>query len=76
MDMKGHILAAMREIFERWDGLLSGLDESRLPTPETPDGWSIKDILAHLMAWQQRSIARLEGALADREEKLLAWLET
>jgi hypothetical protein len=33
MNMKEHILAALREQFERWEELLAGLSESRSPLP-------------------------------------------
>jgi hypothetical protein len=73
MNMKDHILAALQEQYQAWETILAGLDESRLTTPLEPGGWSPKDIMAHLMAWQQRSIARLEAAHADREPQFPAW---
>jgi hypothetical protein len=36
--------------------------------------WSIKDIVAHLWAWQQISIARVEGGLNDREPGFPKWI--
>lgn len=74
MNMKDHILAAMREQFERWEELLGSMDEARLTTPLSPSEWSIKDNLAHLMAWQQRSTARMEAAHAEQEPQFPRWL--
>ncbi len=73
MNMKDHILAALREQLEAWEDLLSSLDETRLNTPLESSGWSPKDEIAYLMAWQQRSIARLEAAHTGREPQFPTW---
>ena len=73
MNMKEHILAAMREQLDQWEGLLAGLEEKRITAGELADGLSVKDLVAHLMAWQQRSIARIEAALEEREPVYPRW---
>ncbi len=73
MDMKGHILTALREQFDLWEELLAGLSEEQILTPHLPSPWSSKDNLTHLWAWQQRSIARLEAALSNREPVFPSW---
>lgn len=73
MNMKDHILAALQECYQAWEKMLSGQDETHLTTPFEPGGWSVKDEVAHLMAWQQRSIARLEAAHNDREPQFPTW---
>ena len=57
MDMKEHILAALREEFEGWQVLLAGLSEEQITAPRQGEDWSLKDDMMHLWAWQQRSIA-------------------
>ncbi|HEX7974864.1 MAG TPA: ClbS/DfsB family four-helix bundle protein, partial [Anaerolineales bacterium] len=42
---------------------------------QLPSEWSIKDVMAHLMTWQQRSIARLEAALYHRVPEFPRWPE-
>jgi hypothetical protein len=74
MNMKEHILAALREQIDRWEALLASFEEEQLTAPFSPSDWSMKDHLAHLMAWQQRSIARMEAALSDREPEYPVWL--
>jgi len=74
MDMKSHILAALREQFHRWEDLLANLNEDQITTPHPATNWSIKDEIAHLLAWRLRSIARMEAALADREPVFPQWL--
>ena len=72
--MKQHILAALAEELAQWEALLAGLTEAQSNAPLLPSEWSPKDVLAHLMAWQQRSIARVEAALQDRDPELPEWL--
>ena len=73
MNMKQHILAALREQFNRWEELLASLSEEQITAPQLPGNWSIKDVMAHVWAWQQRSIARVEAALLDREPAFPKW---
>ncbi len=74
MNMKEHILAALNSQFQRWDALLTHLDEEQLAATQDDGDWSIKDVVAHLWAWRQRSIARLEAAVYDHEPEFPAWL--
>ncbi len=73
MNMQEHILAALKEQFTRWDGLLAGMSDAQHSAPHLPSDWSTKDELAHLWAWQQRSIARLETAHTLRPPAYPAW---
>jgi hypothetical protein len=75
MNMKEHILAALREQFKRWDELLGGMSEKQITAPHLPSDWSTKDEVSHLWAWQQRSIARLAAATLDREPDYPKWPE-
>ena len=74
MYMKTHILAALREEFDHWERVLSGLSEAEIAGQSKPDALSLKDEIAHLMAWQQRSIARMEAGLNNEEPKMPNWL--
>lgn len=67
MKMKEHILAALMEQFASWEELLASLSEEQITAPLFDFGWSIKDVMAHLWAWQQISIARMEAGELDRE---------
>lgn len=73
MNMKAHILAALREQFNRWEELVASLSEAQITAPQLADNWSIKDVFAHLLAWQQRSNARMEAALNHREPEFPRW---
>ena len=74
MIMRERILAALHEQFARWDAMLAGLNAEQTAALEQPGGWSLKAVVVHLWAWQQRSIARLEAARAEREPVFPAWL--
>jgi hypothetical protein len=74
MSMKDHILAALREQFERWEKLLASLNEEQIAAPRFDLGWSIKDVMAHLWAWQPISIGRMEGGLNERKPDFPKWI--
>lgn len=73
MFLKQHILAALREEFDQWQQLLDHLEEGQTTTPLLPSPWSIKDVLAHLMAWQKRSTARMQAAALGTEPDFHLW---
>ena len=74
MHMKAHILSALREQFTRWEVLLAHLSEQQLTAPQVDDDWSIKDVIAHLWAWQQISIARIDAAVRNQEPEFPTWV--
>jgi len=74
MNDKTQIITMLREEFSRWEELLAGMSKTQITTPLTPSKWSIKDVVAHLRAWQQVSIARLEAARLNKEPVLPNWL--
>jgi hypothetical protein len=74
MNMKEHILAALREQFNNWEELLGSLSEEQITAPHFDFDWSIKDVIAHLWAWQQISIARMESGVLDREPEFPKWI--
>ncbi len=73
MNNKQQILTALREEFKRWEDRLSGMNEAQITAPQLASHWSVKDVIAHLWLWQQRSIARLEAALHNREPEFPTW---
>jgi hypothetical protein len=75
MKDKEELLANLRAVFGDWEDLLAHKSESEINAESRADGWSIKDVIAHLMAWQQISIARLRAAELGAEPEYPAWLE-
>jgi hypothetical protein len=49
------------------------MSEEQITAPQLPSNLSIKDVIAHLWAWQQRSIARLEAAFHDKDPEFPRW---
>lgn len=74
MNMKEHILTALREQFNRWEERLASLSEEQITAPHFDSNWSIQDVIAHLWAWQQISIARMEAAVRDRDPEFPQWV--
>jgi hypothetical protein len=50
---KGELLSAIRDERRRLDELIAPLDDDDLTTTGVIDGQSIKDLLAHITAWEQ-----------------------
>jgi hypothetical protein len=75
MDDSKQMLVMLHEEFNRWEDLLARLNEDQIIAPLLPSNWSIKDVIAHLMAWQAISIVRLEAARFGREPILPSWLD-
>ena len=74
MYMKTHMLAALREEFDHWEKVLAGLSENQIHAVPAPGELPLKDELAHLCAWQQRSIARLQAGQTNTEPQMPTWL--
>ncbi len=73
MNLKEHVLAALEEQINLWEELITNMNDEQASVVLIPSYWSIKDNIAHLMAWQQRSTARLEAASFDREPVFPGW---
>ncbi len=74
MTLQQHILAALQEQMEEWDEYLSALTPEQIQTPIKESDWTVKDVVAHLAAWQELSNARLEAALSGREPLPPDWM--
>jgi len=74
MPNKTEMLTLLLEELNRWEELLSRLDEKQVTAPLLPSQWSIKDVVAHLRAWQQLSFARVRAAQDNTEPVLPDWV--
>lgn len=59
---KATLLDKIRTRQAEFEALLATLNASQLTTPGVNGDWSIKDILAHLVSWQKRTLAYLDAA--------------
>ncbi|MCA1727828.1 MAG: ClbS/DfsB family four-helix bundle protein [Actinobacteria bacterium] len=60
-----------RRVDEGWADLeaaFEGLDEDALTTPRDPGGWTIRDHLAHIAAWERIVTYRLRGRADEVHE--------
>jgi hypothetical protein len=69
------LLANLRTIFRRWEDRLAVIGEEEATARRLEGEWAIRDVVLHLRAWQQVSVARLQAALLDAEPYWPAWLE-
>lgn len=70
---KPALIARTRRERGRLDDAIGALPPARLTEPAFNDGWSVKDALAHVTAWEQRCLGWIEASLrgedpADRRE--------
>ncbi|HXK32630.1 MAG TPA: maleylpyruvate isomerase N-terminal domain-containing protein, partial [Dehalococcoidia bacterium] len=70
---KRALIALTRRERGRLDDAVGALAVSRLTEPAFNDGWSVKDALAHVAAWEQRCLGWIKSSLrgerpADRRE--------
>ena len=74
MSEKTQLLNMLKDEFSRWEELLARLSEEQITAPLPSSDLSIKDGIAHLRAWQQVSIARLDAALQNKDPEFPGWL--
>jgi hypothetical protein len=73
MASKDQMLSRLQQEFERWDSMLAGMSEAEITETLRASGWSIKDVIAHLWAWQQLSIARMQAAVKGGAPDFHLW---
>jgi hypothetical protein len=73
MNDKAQLIQMLTEEFDRWEKLLTSLSTQQITAPDRIANMSIKDIIAHLTAWQQITAARLEAAKQYREPEFPDW---
>jgi len=69
------VLDSLRQELELWERHLAPVSDEDAAAPRLPNGWSVKDLMAHLAAWQQVTIARLEAARNGMPPHLPDWLQ-
>src|SRR5689334_19018984 len=57
---KAELLARIRAARADLERTIAGLDDAALSAPG-PEGWAVKDHLAHLAAWGRKVLANMEG---------------
>ena len=57
---KTELLARIRAARTELENTISGLDDAALSAPG-PEGWAVKDHLAHLAAWSRKVLSNMDG---------------
>jgi hypothetical protein len=63
---KAELLERMREGRAAWDALIAQAPESATTEPLLSDGWSVKDLVAHVAAYENWTAAQLRAANEGR----------
>jgi len=72
-DPRAHLVANIQAERALWADLVEEVGEDRMTDPGPMGEWTFKDLASHLLAWRERTIARLEAAAAGREEPPNPW---
>ncbi len=67
---KAELMARIRQGRAALQELIGNLSDARMTAPGKDGGWSVKDHLAHLTAWERLGIARLQGH-PEREPEIV-----
>src|SRR5271166_5163774 len=70
---KAQLLVELNNENASWQVLLDDIGEANMTQPEVAGGWSIKDIVAHLTTWRQRTVKRLQAMLNQKAEFTPPW---
>ncbi len=72
---KAQLLNDLRTEQAGWEALLHEIGEEHMTQPDVAGGWSIKDIIAHLTGWRQRTVQRFGAALHNEPAPPPPWPE-
>jgi hypothetical protein len=63
---KNELLERMRAGREEWDALIAQIPDSARTEPALPGGWSVKDLIAHVAAYENWTAAQIRAANEGR----------
>ncbi len=63
---KAELLERMRAGREEWDALIAQIPDSARTEPALPGGWSVKDLIAHIAAYENWTAAQIRAANEGR----------
>jgi uncharacterized protein YdeI (YjbR/CyaY-like superfamily) len=70
---KAKLINELEEEFQSWKAFLNGLVEAEITAEQRLEQLSIKDIVAHLTAWQKITVARMEAGWQNWEPQYPEW---
>src|SRR5512140_1451430 len=63
---KAELLRDLDSEYKGFEQLLNDIGEDRMEQPGVAGHWSIKDIVAHISSWRERTVQRLESAATGK----------
>lgn len=64
------ILERARASRQQFEAILARFDDDQMAIAHDPDGWSVKDMLAHITYWESFALTRLQQATHGRTPEL------
>lgn len=75
MANKHELISKLLAVFASWEEFLAGINEDQMAVRHQAGQWSISEVITHLHAWQQVSIAHLEAAALNTDPIFPDWLD-
>ncbi len=60
---------------QQWENLLDQISTAQMDEPTVAGDWSVKDIVAHINTWRQRTVDRLQAAADGSQTPPPPWPE-
>ncbi len=70
---KDELIRTLKTERQRWEELLNEVGPNRTETSGVTGDWSVKDIIAHVNAWEERLVAWLEAIALGTSPELPPW---
>ena len=70
--VKAELLGRIQALHAQLAATVAALTPAQLEQPSMPDGWAVKDVLAHITWWEQRMIQLLRSAQRGEPYERLA----
>ncbi len=70
---KSELLSWLQEENRNWEAFLDQIGPGRMDRPGVNGDWSMKDLVAHLTAWNRRLAAHLQAAQRGQPEPPPPW---
>ncbi len=64
---KAELLERIRASYAGWEAVAAAIPDEAMTRPVLPGGWSAKDLLAHVAAYEQWTAAQVRAATEGRE---------
>jgi len=70
---KQELIEKIERSHSEWEALISQIGRDRLGEPGVTGDWSVKDLIAHVAAWQQRVLDRMDADKTGQPAEFTGW---